>query len=565
MRLVLLLLLCSPAVASAQFLQFIRVGAGAGCDVATVHEALALARSTAGPAEIRVAYNRSHEAQALVVDDVDYVVIKGGYASCQNGTPDSITVLDGFGNGGEPVLHIASTSDAEVRLERLRLSGANVGAGSGGGVRMQGRRLLTLHDVQIRSNLAASGGGLHVDRTRIEQLGQRVILSGTTSIFSNRAVDGGAISSEGGLIDIGGAVRLFDNRADRHGGAIHLDRASRLVVESGRIEDNAADVDGGGIHATGGSAVALATSGNASIRLDNLAGRNGGAIHARADQGGQTTRIDIAGNVQLLAEAGGSGAVIYLDEAGPVGNPARVQLSWNEPAPLARVQSSMLGFANGSSGALGALVHVSATNGTAQAVIRHVDLRYNRAAQLFRIVGRNAQGGAQLFVSDSEISVNNAESLLRSENGDFADFSRITLAVNAWRSALFVGAQRYLRLQASVIHDPGAPFFDALGATQLFANHLLVHDSAAFPAALDILEATPRFVRIDPTAPDLRLRSDSPALDFAPAPGSAVAVDRDGNPRTVDLPERPDAFGPLDLGAYERFDAVVFTDGFEAP
>ena len=559
-------MLLLPFAAQAQLLQYIAVGAGAGCDVATVAEALALARSQGGPAEIRIARNRAHVAQAVLIEDASYVALKGGYDDCLDSSPEGRTTIDGSGNGAQPVLSVGFGSNADVFLERLDIRGGGVGAGSGGGIAVRGRKTLTLHGVSIDANSAQFGGGLYIERTQPEQIAQQVILTGGTSIGLNNARIGGGIYSLGGLLEFRGDVRVHNNNAGEWGGGIYLDRGSRLIVDDATIDNNYAGLDGGGLYVEGGSSVTFAVPNNPSlgVHLQNQAQRHGGSIYARAVQG--LTRLDFSGYVSVRGSAGISGAAIYLDEAGTPGNPARVQLNWNEPPPERRLYSSMSGSSGSQAQRQGALVHVSATHGTAQAVLRHLLIRANFVGEAFRVSGRNAQGGAQLYVSDSEIiGSEQAGAVLRAQVGDLADFSRITLGASDFGSALFGGELRYLRLHSSVIYQPGSNLLALEGDTPVFAEYLLVHDSSDLPNSTSVLQGDPRYINDSSLrGTDLRLQPDSPALDFAPVP-SGVAIDLDGNPRVADHASITNAFGPLDLGAYELVPGEVFHDGFESP
>jgi hypothetical protein len=560
------LVIALPLAAQAQFVQFIRVGAGAGCDVATVGAALVVARSQSGPAEIRIARNVTHAAQALVVDDADYVALRGGYDTCLDAAPEGATTLDGTGNGAQPVLHVQLASNADVFLERLEIRGGGVGAGSGGGIRMQGRKTLTLHAVTLDANSAQFGGGIAVERVFPEQIAQQVVFSGGTSIGMNNARIGGGIYSLGGLLEFRRSVRVHNNNAGEHGGGLFLDRQSRLVADDADIHNNYAGLDGGGVYVDGGSRLVFAVPNDPALGVHVLsrAERHGGAIYARAVQG--TTRLDFSGYVSIRGSAGVTGAAIHLEEASPAGSPARVQLNWNEPPPDRRLYSSMSGHAGSAARRGGTVMHLSATHGTAQAVIRHVDISGSRGDTLFRLDGRNPQGGTQLFLSDSVLSGNlDVGSIVAGADGDLADLDRITVGANAFDAALFAGGLRYLRLNSSVIHEPGSTILALGDDTVRFADHLLVHSTASLPASTTVMQADPRFVDADhPFAPNLRLLPDSPALDFAPA-AAGVAIDRDGRPRAVDVPTVPDAFGPLDLGAYESTPDGVFADGFEGP
>jgi hypothetical protein len=407
---------------------------------------------------------------------------------------------------------------------------------------------------------------MSVERTQPEQIAQQVVFSGGTSVGLNNARIGGGIYSLGGLLEFRISVRVHNNNASELGGGLFLDRQSRLVADDATIDNNYAGLDGGGVYVDGGSSLVFAVPNdpNLGVYVQNHAERHGGSIYARAMEG--TTRLDFSGYVTVRGSAGVSGAAIYLDEASPAGMPARVQLNWNEPPPDRRLYSSMDGYSGNANLRQGAIVHLSATHGTAQAVIRHIDVIGSRATALFQLDGRNPQGGAQLYLSDSALRSNHdVGSVIVGSNGDLADLDRVTLGGGSFDAALFSGGLRYLRLHSSVLYQPGSTILALTDSTLRFVDYLLVHSTASLPNSTTILQADPRFIDdAHPFAPNLRLRPDSPALDFAPVP-AGVAIDRDGQARASDFPGVPDAFGPVDLGAYELNADLVFVDGFEGP
>jgi hypothetical protein len=69
----------------------------------------------------------------------------------------------------------------------------------------------------------------------------------------------------------------------------------------------------------------------------------------------------------------------------------------------------------------------------------------------------------------------------------------------------------------------------------------------AFPeGSPGIVDLEPQFV--DAVDGDFHLLPTSPGVDFAP---EIDGIDLDGNPRTVDLANIGNVFGPADVGAYE--------------
>ena len=78
------------------------------------------------------------------------------------------------------------------------------------------------------------------------------------------------------------------------------------------------------------------------------------------------------------------------------------------------------------------------------------------------------------------------------------------------------------------------------------------------------MQGAPSFV--DAANRDYHLQISSLGVDYAPA---AANVDLDGNTRNADMPGAPNAYGPLDLGAFERQSSCgaadsVFCNGFDA-
>jgi len=98
---------------------------------------------------------------------------------------------------------------------------------------------------------------------------------------------------------------------------------------------------------------------------------------------------------------------------------------------------------------------------------------------------------------------------------------------------------------------------------------VLSNDRSTLPDTAYIGEGEPTFVNA--TTGDYHLVSTSRGIDAAPIDAyyfPAPHADLDRRPRVVDLPDVPNNFGPMDLGAYEIQPAcsstdTVFCNGFD--
>ena len=566
----------SMSAAAGQLLDVYRVGAGAGCGYATVQGALDAARLAPGPAVVRIARNRGYTAQALVIQDGDYVELAGGYDDCLDSTPSERTVLDGTGGAAASVVTVSGTG--EVVLRRLEITGGDAGAGDGGGLRVLGNGDVVVSDTVIHHNSAARGGGIFADAAPFQLL-QRVRLVDASAVQFNGATFGGGVYVTLSSFESEGS-RICCNLVSDSGAAIFATRSARMRLDRTLVDQNEAALDGGGLHASGGATVAYFGRGPGTAAIiGNRAGRHGGGIYVLADAPNQTTRVD-AWSARIGGVSGHDGAGVFVRENNP--NPAAGRASAifaaNEFAPEAGLALAPVELTRSVTGVPpGAPTHaayaVRAGDGLAQFRLFRTRVTGNRGAPLFRVEGAAGALGASLLLVDSEISDNTGERLVLAPSGRNLVLDRVTVAANALGTEpLFdVGAAELALLQ-SIVYQPGSVIVRAGGPSSPLARHLLVHDVSSLPADVTIAEGDPRFVLLSPPdsirASDLRLARDSPAIDFAPADavGQPNAVDLDGRPRPVDLAEAPDEFGPLDLGAYEtqRGDAL-FDHGFEDP
>jgi hypothetical protein len=119
----------------------------------------------------------------------------------------------------------------------------------------------------------------------------------------------------------------------------------------------------------------------------------------------------------------------------------------------------------------------------------------------------------------------------------------------------------------SIVHQPLQPSLLFTGpAGDLTAAYLLTNDTIPFTGHAGIVDGAPLFV--DAANGDYHQARNSPGVDFAPANDG---MDLDGNPRTLDLFDVSDHWGPMDVGAYEiqiqgcAGADTIFCNGFEMP
>jgi uncharacterized repeat protein (TIGR01451 family) len=204
---------------------------------------------------------------------------------------------------------------------------ANIGFGSGGGVRNEGT--LTVANSLFNNNRSSSGGaiatnnGAQVQQTVLAnneaRSGGAIAHSGGTSTIedatfsSNRSFGtpstfeqpgGGAISMSFGQVSVTGSS-FSDNQAIYRGGAIYNSASfsANLMVEESEITGNSAAY-GGGLYVREDTTVAR------SRLVDNTA-TDGGAIAITGQADVVLTNNFLAGN-----HASGRGATIYFDDVG---------------------------------------------------------------------------------------------------------------------------------------------------------------------------------------------------------------------------------------------------------
>lgn len=563
-----------------------KVGGGADCPYHTIQDAIDAAAGHAGIDLVWIATDQTYTDQHVVVTDQD-VIIEGGFTDCEDIDPalDQTTVN---GTSGHSVFEIEGTSN--VTIDNLEITGAVMDADhSGGGIYFGGQGSLTLYATWVFNNQAGYGGGIDVSPSGPTTLTlQASTVSGNTALVSgggvriegptvlnathapgefniyiaqNAALGQGNTGYGGGVEVLGPAVAnissVVDLNSAPYGGgvaALATDQGSALVnlftTDPGdplSVYGNTATSTGGGIflkpHAASSHDAKLCAQ---DFRIDGNVAVNGAAIYADADDG--------LGSIAFLNSACDSppGAI-----ACPVGgdcNHLFGNVAQDPSGGVVLIQSDGAFSANrfvARANQGGALVYFVADtvndNGGNYAHLHDCLLTGN-------VVGGNlvfalgGAGGTQLVVDTCTIADNQMSDLYYVIGAD-TNFAEVT---------------------NSIIYQPNQPSVAFLGpAGDFTGGYILTNDTIPLTGYEGIVDGVPLFV--DPANGDYHLQRTSPGVDMAPA---LDGVDLDGNPRTLDLFDVPNAWGPMDVGAYEiqtqaqgacSAADTIFCTGFDPP
>jgi hypothetical protein len=561
------------------------VGGDASCGYTSIQDAIDAAKAHPGEDYIFIAQNRTYANQVLVVTDDD-VIIEGGFPSCDVFDNGANTTLIG-GTSGHSIFEIEGNS--QVALWNMELTGASMDTGhKGGAIYFGGAGSLSLMNDWIHDNTSGYGGAFAVNPsgpTSVSML-KNLIIGPNTAL-----VQGGAIRIEGQTtvtagwnageppIYIGGNVALGEGDIAAGGGIQVVGPAS--FNGSARIHDNSASYGGGiAVYAHDGDAatVNLYTTdpGNAVQVASNHAGNTGGGIYLKSSSDGALASI-CANDFSIDANTAANGAAIYADVNDGHGSAAYLNSSvCTPPAPALPCTSGPLcnEIDDNVASDPGSAAVLIQSNGSLFA--DRFAARRNQAGRLIELVA-DAELGS-MILEDCLLADNSLTSNLLWGNGAAANTPMFvhscTLTHNQLGSSdpvIYADVSR-LEITSSIIDQPQQQLSLAFtgSADNLFTQYVLTNDTRSFVNGPGIVAGTPLFV--DAANADYHLQRNSPGVDFAP---EIDGVDLDGNPRTVDLLDIANMFGPMDLGAYEiqtqlpppgcAVADTIYCNGFELP
>jgi hypothetical protein len=551
------------------------VGGDGSCGYAFIQDAIDAAANNPGEDYVFIASNRTYADQHLVITGQD-VDIVGGFPDCtQLGDPGLVQTTIG-GTSGHSVIEVEGTSHAY--FSNLVITGAVMDdSHHGGGIYFGGAGALTLRYSWVFDNQAGYGGGIAVNPsgpTTLNLLGS--VVSGNTALVSGGGIQiEGATTFNASPID-GYANYIAQNAAQsQDGGGIKVIGPAIANIASSVIDLNSAN-SGGGISAIstsqGPARVNLYTT-NAAIPIvlyGNTAQQDGGGMFllSKGDRLAELCAWDFAidsnnapygGAIMAATDGDGSGSLAFLNSDG-----------CNRPADaVACTQGTACNEINDNlsdAGEPSGAVHIGSA-GTLSA--SRIAMRRNQGDALIRFDADATpnNGGDYVQLHDC-LLVDNllADGVLIAEGGaqgtqvilDACTLTDNPMGTYAW---VITADTNFAEVTDSIIFEPGheSHFFGPAG--DLTASYILSNDTETFSGHVGVVQGSPRFV--DETNGDFHQMRDSPGVDFAPA---GNGVDLDGNPRTLDLIDVTNHWGPRDLGAYEiqvQGNDVIFRNGFE--
>lgn len=585
-------LVLSPAVARAAIFT---VGGDAACTHRSIQAALNAAQSAQVPSVVRIARNAAYTQQALLASPTANLELAGGYASCTQSAADHVrTRLDGAGGVPASVLRIVAPAGVAVIVRRLIIQrGDPAGDNAGGGIFFGGSGTLEVHDVDFVSNVAGNGGAIYAGGAAPGArlvIGANVLISGNTARYSGGGVfvDGldMTMTEPGSLITNNSAL---GTATTGYGGGVFVrslaGRSARVRIGSagigmlGAVANNRARCGGGvaireAAEGSGARASLLLYRTNASRPAAityNRATEAGGGVFVQGGAGGGVESE--LWNAEITDNQAPSGAAVYLTYTAPgFGDPVGasggiLKINTQRPSgavacapgvPCGTIAGNVAALSDGQA-TDGAIIQLQAqTRATIGTSLAGVVLEGNQGGRLLDV--QPQAHGAQVvnaLIVDNALSVH----LLRAQGGTVA-ITDSTIAGNAIGSRDVLAVNANLELRRGILWQPGMRSLSRSGGL-LSVSDMIVSEAATLGGAPLAIVADPRFV--DAAHGDYRVHAASPAVDYAPPiPGD----DRDvsGSPRDQDLPLRPNAEGPRDVGAFERLsiDPLVGNAAFVA-
>jgi len=597
---------CKPGVP-----HYLFVGDTANCDYGDIQSAI---DNVVCPGTIvTITQAHGYMSQALRISDKSLALVGAGTGvgcgtpigicdptvGCGSGgapPPPAVTLT---GNGSTSVISVSGTS--AVTLQSLAITGG--GGTQGGGVQFVAAGALTLIDSSIVNDSAAYGGGIYLAGMG----GTATLTLGTGTIIEENSAD-----SDGGGIYLAGATHLlalapytfigYNHAPNGSGGGIAIAGPPPAQADIGSPGYNGAPVIEFNDAAHGGGIALVAKPpgkglskvfarlfttdpNNPGAISDNTATSSGGGVYIKsgfdptsgpvdADFSATNFRVDsnvaaegTAINVDpFLPDQYGTGYVEFNPLIEPPDNYGATLASLGSvncaPGTNCNTLSNNAALDASNQPTSGAAIFLSG-GGTLDA--ERFLMRFNQGGNAIHLFHSY---GAKIF---NCLLADNTESgeLVRTEMMDTV-IDSCTFARNSLGGPTVIyntgTANSTNAVQDSIIDQPGWVTLNA--GSYMGAALLLSNDLSTLSSGLNI-QGAPMYV--DAASGDYHLQLGSLGVDYAfPSDDlpTDLPTDLDGVSRVFDIPNIPNAYGPRDLGAYERHPScyrpdTLLCDGFD--
>lgn len=512
-----------------------------------------------------------------------------------------LLTVNGSSDGGGSVLYVTGATHLTIR--NLTISGGLTCADcSGGGIYFSGTGSLALTRSTISFNEAGYGAGINFAGGDAGSPSVLTLGSDTLVLSNTAGVSGGGVRIEKNYARLDAlapnTMLAFNKAPNGYGGGIEVVGAAQAYIGSpgygglGVIYSNQAQYGGGIAVVSNSDGIAMASlyatdPARPLAIAQNSASHTGGGIYLRpsADTLGSNhwALVDVW-DYHITGNIAPEGAAIYadVDSASPQCAMSYVWLNADAP-PDGSTRCTPSNDCNSIDGNVdedagnnptgGATVLVQGISSGAGLNSCSGELRANRmivrnnhGAHALRGVGAHLDL-ANVLVADNTLS-SDVVRLDDDADGGHVHLDHATIAGNAMSAGhVLSSAAGPLELFDSVVAQPGfltadPPIVDASRSAYVLSN-----DRSTLPDTANMHQGAPTFA--DAALGDYHLAPASLGVDFAPASGGG---DLEGKPRSVDLPDVPNDFGPMDLGAYEvqlstvlacAREDTVFCNGFD--
>ncbi|MEO8671815.1 MAG: hypothetical protein ABI411_10910 [Tahibacter sp.] len=579
-----------PGVASAQFMQILKVGTTADCTYSTIQAAI---NASVSGDTIRIQGGATYSehltitGKSLTLSTGTCTPVIGRPESEAGEMPSAVGQITISGSGGANTAVLTISGTANVTLKNLLIRNGH-SSGNGGGIYYNGAGSLNLFNVMITQNVSNGGGGIDFNGTGS---GASLFIGADTIISNNTAHgSGGGIRLRGAssmLMDAPAAILV--NHADAEGGGLQVISPATADIGSPGIAPFPAFVLN---DATNGGAIAIyyntgtiplvrlyTTDPQNPMELENNSASNvGGGIYIHGENDDLYYDTLAMFDVRFNGNTARNGAAWFQDDYdyfGP-GQYSTSRVSFNRSEFVSPPTQAVRCAANvpcndfvdnatidiNGNPTNGALIYVSA-GGYLDA--ERMRVTHNTAAQFLMADDDDDVTSVMLYTSLIADNVF-TDCLIRKNRATILYAKQSTIAHNdIGGGSLIIGDVGYIFLENDIIDQPETVY---TGGGDRGADYVLTSDPLMAGYGTNLIHGAPLFA--NPADGNYHLAATRRGTAVTASPGIDVLAPISGDDRDLDyrsfdqnVSAVPDRDGVRDLGAFEAQPiARIFGDGF---